>query len=477
MVSVKREFGEIIDSDGDVDHDSNKVGKIDVQRKRSVPKVYLDQIDMKKLDFDREKVCSVTLSRSNVYCCLSSGKYLQGRGQNSVAFKHAIESDHHVFLNLKSLKVYVLPENYEADVVPGSLLSDIVYAASPRFHNSQLQTFPKVCHDLNDKRYLNGFVGMNNLTPDGYSVVVLQALAHVLPIRDYFLLGESSSGYNTDENDGPGLIGSLSLLIRKLWSCKLLRRNISPHELLNYISLVSKRRFPVDDSRDPRSFLLWLISSLCASKEPSLVRTVTDQFQGHVEITSTPIETVVDEKGKTMKFKKLEAATTTQKTKFWLLSLDLPQMNLFSNGNSANSVSQTKLETLLQKFNGETEYHTKDSIKTYRILKHPKFLILHFNRFDKGFTSIKDRNKTLVEFSEKLEFSGVHYKLLVNITHDCVIQMKISDTEDLLASRWKVHLADTLRDQWYEFDDIEVNKVEKEFLFLKECYIQIWQRV
>ncbi|CDO92652.1 unnamed protein product [Kluyveromyces dobzhanskii CBS 2104] len=470
MVSVKREHSESESNSDSEDDGFSKIRKIAAApQKRPVPKVYLDKINVKKLDFDREKGCSVTLSRSNVYCCLSCGKYLQGRGQNSVAFKHAIEMDHHVFLNLSTLKVYVLPETYEVDVASSSLLMDIVHAASPSFESNELPTFPKGCYDLNGKRYTNGFVGMNNLTPDGYSVVVLQALAHIIPLRDYFLLNKTASAST--------LVDSLSLLIRKLWSCKLLRKNISPHELLNHASLVSKRRFPVDDSKDPRNFLLWLISSLCASREPLLIQNIKEQFMGYIEITSTPIETTADEKGKTVKFNRKESETTKQETIFWLLSLDLPQTNVFSSGTGAEGVSQIKLETLLQKYTGSTEHHTKDSIRTYRILKHPKFLILHFNRFNKGFSSIKDRNKTLVEFSDHLNFDGESYQLVANITHNCSVQKKISDTEDLLASRWKVHLADRLNDQWYEFDDIEVNQVEKEFLFLKECYLQIWKRV
>jgi U4/U6.U5 tri-snRNP-associated protein 2 len=39
---------------------------------------YLDTIDRKLLDFDFEKLCSVTLQNLNVYACLVCGKYFQG---------------------------------------------------------------------------------------------------------------------------------------------------------------------------------------------------------------------------------------------------------------------------------------------------------------------------------------------------------------------------------------------------------------
>lgn len=39
---------------------------------------YLDTIDRGLLDFDFEKLCSVSLSKINCYACLVCGKYFQG---------------------------------------------------------------------------------------------------------------------------------------------------------------------------------------------------------------------------------------------------------------------------------------------------------------------------------------------------------------------------------------------------------------
>lgn len=74
------------------------------------------------LDFDFEKLCSVSLSHLNVYACLVCGKYFQGRGQNTYAYTHSVDTDHHVFLNLATLKFYCLPDNYE---IVDSSLEDI----------------------------------------------------------------------------------------------------------------------------------------------------------------------------------------------------------------------------------------------------------------------------------------------------------------------------------------------------------------
>lgn len=63
------------------------------------------QINRAVLDFDFEKLCSVSLSNINIYGCLVCGKYFQGRGQKSYAYAHSIHEDHHVFINLETTKV------------------------------------------------------------------------------------------------------------------------------------------------------------------------------------------------------------------------------------------------------------------------------------------------------------------------------------------------------------------------------------
>lgn len=64
-----------------------------------------EQINRSALDFDFERLCSVTLSHNNIYACLVDGKYFQGRGKNSPAYAHSIAEDKHVFINMTTLKV------------------------------------------------------------------------------------------------------------------------------------------------------------------------------------------------------------------------------------------------------------------------------------------------------------------------------------------------------------------------------------
>ena len=67
--------------------------------------LYLDTVNRAALDFDFEKVCSISLSNLNVYGCLVCGKYFQGRSKKSPAYAHSISEDHHVFINLESTQV------------------------------------------------------------------------------------------------------------------------------------------------------------------------------------------------------------------------------------------------------------------------------------------------------------------------------------------------------------------------------------
>jgi U4/U6.U5 tri-snRNP-associated protein 2 len=49
----------------------------------------------------------------NVYACLVCGKYFQGRGKNTHAYSHSLETDHHVYINLHNEQVSELHNHDE----------------------------------------------------------------------------------------------------------------------------------------------------------------------------------------------------------------------------------------------------------------------------------------------------------------------------------------------------------------------------
>ena len=113
---------------------------------------YLDTINRSVLDFDFEQLCSVTLSPLNVYACLVCGVYFQGRGINTPAYVHSGETDHHVYMNLKSLKFYCIPDNYE---IIDSSLDDIKHVCNPKFTKQiidKLDSAERICRPITGAR-------------------------------------------------------------------------------------------------------------------------------------------------------------------------------------------------------------------------------------------------------------------------------------------------------------------------------------
>jgi len=76
-VRVKRERE--ADEDSEPEREVRaKNGRVDSEDRRSRHCPYLDTINRSVLDFDFEKLCSISLSHINAYACLVCGKYFQG---------------------------------------------------------------------------------------------------------------------------------------------------------------------------------------------------------------------------------------------------------------------------------------------------------------------------------------------------------------------------------------------------------------
>lgn len=142
---------------------------------------YLDSINRSALDFDFPPFCSTTLESSpHIYCCLVCGKFFRGRGKQTPAYIHSVECGHFVWLHLERGSYWCLPEDYRIKDEPS--LEDISLALRPVFSEDlvgKLDGERELARDLFGRRYLPGFVGLNNLNKTDYLNVVVQALAHV----------------------------------------------------------------------------------------------------------------------------------------------------------------------------------------------------------------------------------------------------------------------------------------------------------
>lgn len=240
------------------------------------------------LDFDFEKVCSVTLSSKNVYACLTCGQYFQGRGKHTPAYVHSLEADHHLFVCFQDKNVYCLPDSYE--VIDASLY-DIKYNMDPVFTLSQIKQLDEqvlYSKTLEGEDFMPGFVGMNNLKQTDYVNVALQIVSSVKPLRDYFLTYKDDSEIRFDLN---GIMTQhLSELVRKVWNPRNFKGHVNPHEVMQAITGASHKIFKIGIQKDPTMLISWLLNSLntyiyTKKKNPM----ITNLFRGYIEINTDPL--------------------------------------------------------------------------------------------------------------------------------------------------------------------------------------------
>ncbi|KAK2071695.1 hypothetical protein P8C59_006100 [Phyllachora maydis] len=472
------------------DDDDDEVGE-KVPIRQSAPTagyddLYLDTIDRNVLDFDFEKLCSISLSNINVYACLVCGKYFQGRGPKSHAYFHALDEDHHVFIHMETQKVYVLPEGYE---VKSKSLDDIKYVSDPRYIRQEVMQFdraPRSSWTLDGRRYTPGFVGMNNIKENDYLNVVVQALSHVTPLRNFFLL--------EDFGARPELVKRTAILFRKIWNPRAFKAHVSPHELLQEIALRSNKRFTLTAQSDPAEFLSWFLNhlhlGLGGSKTKPGSSMVQRVFQGRLKVESQAITARADAGGDRLRFEE-SAETQTDQTRFLLLTLDLPPTPLFQDELERNAIPQVPLTTVLAKYNGLTAQELNAQRRRYR-LAHPlpPFLVFHVKRFSQN-KFVSERNPTIVTFDPRgLDMAPyvepdptqhppgepILYDLVANVVHEAVrLKDDVADTADEKKT-WKVQLRNKATDEWVVAQDLFVEEVRSELLYLGETYLQVWER-
>jgi len=437
------------------------------------------------LDFDFEKLCSVSLSHLNVYACLVCGKYFQGRGKKSLAYTHSVECNHHVFLNLYTLKFYCLPDNYE---IIDSSLDDITYVLNPTFskkHIKQLKSGSKPVRAYDGTTYLPGIVGLNNIKANDYCNVLLQALSHTPPLRNYFLREENYSQIKRPPGDIMKLLSQrFGELLRKLWNPRNFKAHVSPHEMLQSIVLTSRKRFQITKQGDPVDLMAWFLNSLHLSlngtKNPKS-SIITRTFQGEMKVYSRKIPNAeLSDEDKHVLLKTPEYQETMQKCPFMYLTLDLPAAPLYKDEIEHNIIPQVPLSTLLAKFNGFTEKEYKgkrdSTMKRFELTKLPPYLIFYIKRFTKNLFYI-EKNPTIVNFPVKAidmeeyvasdaNITNTTYDLMANIVHD-------GNPNDGKGS-YRVHILHQGSNQWYEMQDLHVVDILPQMITLSEAYIQIW---
>ena len=395
---------------------------------------YLDTINRSVLDFDFEPSCSVSLESSpHVYGCLVCGKFFRGRGRQTPAYTHSVDENHFVFVHLWKGTFHCLPDDYQ---IHDPSLADISAALHPRFTKSEiakLDSNTTLARDLFGRRYLPGFVGLNNLNKTDCINATVQALAHVRPLRDYFLSRTHMDITIPNKKKGkpPHIMSPLAQafgeLVRKMWSDKRFKSHVDPHMLIQAISVASDKRFRVGKQAEAGEFMAWLLNQLHiglgGTRKPgsSIIHKI---FQGRVQVTMQqkrihPEKSGQDEEddregsdeegeaqvqeGNDEPVEDVEE--TTSDTNFLQLTLDIPEKPLFRDEEGGLVIPQEPLVSVLKKFDGVTVTDTLGrkglpQRRKYRLLELPKYLVLNLARFKTNEYS-KEKNPTIVAFPVK----------------------------------------------------------------------------
>ncbi|GAW83377.1 U4/U6.U5 tri-snRNP-associated protein 2 [Plasmodium gonderi] len=252
------------------DQTSETRGRETVEAKgRSRVCPYLRTINRNLLDFDFEKLCSISLSNLHVYACLVCGVYFQGIGKGTYAYTHALEKNHYVFINLETCKTCCVPENYE---IEDASLNDIKYFLKPVYSREQVEY---ICQNsilgksLDGADFFPGFVGLNNLKNTDYCNVIIQLVCNIIPLRNFFLL------FDSRKYMAKNIISSLSELIKKIYNPRNFKGVVSPHEFLQTVGIESKKKFKIGSKNDPLDFFLWLLCKIHRYEERVLRRQKT----------------------------------------------------------------------------------------------------------------------------------------------------------------------------------------------------------
>ena len=416
-------------------------------------------VNRKLLDFDFEKICSVSLSPLNCYACLTCGKYFQGRSEGTPAYMHALHHSHLLYLNMKSLKAYNLPDDQEFN--DSGQLDDIRAVIKPKFTRELLHQIDENTRPLTDllgRPFLPGFIGLNQIKANDYVNVILQALSHIRPLRDYFILAQQGVVK-------PGLGEAFKEVLEKIWNPTRFKAQTSPHEFLQTISTISSKRFSLVKQSDPLDFLVFLLNNL--SKDYSIMN---ELLQGRIKIDSCDISMVKNQENRIPEMK-------SDLKPFFFLTLDLPPKPLFADPRNPTAIPQINLSILLEKFNGGNLTYKQNTAYAYSIQKYPKYLIFHLNRFVKN-NFVVEHNPTIVQFSpNSLSLPVVQNEMSDGPVYDLLanIYCTFPNDENKNEKSFGVQLKCPATGQWLDIENLSVKETQAQMLFMSESYIQIWE--
>ena len=438
-------------------------------------KKYIKTIKRYLLDFDLEKICSVSLSKLNIYGCLTCGKFYQGRGITTYAYSHSLQEDHHLFINLQTSQIYCLPDGLE---INDSSFEDIKNNLKPIYTKDNINDVDKNfnnSYSLEGKKFIPGYIGLNNVKKNDYFNVVIQAFSHLEKIRNFFLMFNNNKHFD-EKYYLEVFIKRLSELNKKIWNKNNFKDHVNPIEILQILPKISNQQFTLNKQSDVVPFLSWFINVLnnyfINQKAEIKENLIQKYFTGEIQIeTYTLIKDrtqVLKMKKKIVKIDGIEYTYDIKKTKFYYLTLDLPSIPLFKDSNKKINIPQVPIKELLNKFSGDIfiDEPIKEQKKKLKIVSLPKYLILIFKRFHNNMIFL-EKNPTIIKFPlENLEILDSTYNILANIIHDGKPEQ----------GTYKIQIKNKIRKEWYQIKDLNVETILPESVLIDESYIQFYEK-
>ena len=515
---------------------------------------YMSTINKTILDFDQEKVCSVSLKDNNIYSCLICGKYFHGKGKATPCYIHSLSEQHHLFINLETRAIYCLPDDYELkeeyldddnknnknendDDSDDNILFEIKQNLLPVYTKKDIKLIDKYAANfktsLDNKQYLPGFIGLGLVKNCEYFNVIIQSLSHLKKFRNFFL--EYNYKISNKDDAIEVFINKLSEIIKKLWNFSSYKTHIDQRECLQLLEKASQKKFLISNfninennitksnninnfnlnnnntgndiilngnfnnltlknestdnyNNDIISFLSWLLNTLkIFLNQKNYENIIEEYFQGVVQVETYTFLKDEDMNKNLKPGESIEIIDgvnyiyTKKKIKFLYLTLDLPMVPLFKDSQEKITIPQVNIYELFKKYNGEkfTEDPIRGQRKKFKLLSLPKYLILIFKRFENN-SFFMEKNPTIVNFQLEnlsLEEHGLSniknknkkkekiYSLIANVIHDG----KPGD------ANFRVQIKNRERNEWYEIQDIHVQKILAESVAVCESYIHFYE--
>lgn len=124
---------------------------------------------------------------------------------------------------------------------------------------NKLDSEPLFSRSLEGSEYYPGCLGLNNLKNTDYVNVLIQAFSRVKPLRNYSLFMKVSELNIASPKHL--LVVRFAELVKKMWNPKNFKGHVSPHELLQAISITSEKRFKIGEQKDPIQLLTWFLNT------------------------------------------------------------------------------------------------------------------------------------------------------------------------------------------------------------------------